>query len=274
MARQRAVFDFRHMAGAGIAERQIDRHLGAGAGRGIGVHGALMGGDRALVQQHERRGVQVGACQCVLTGQAEQVGRRRRSRRSGRRSRPPSGRACRSRRTPPARWSRPSGAVPWPSSWPPGRRRRQVLQRARRTGRDPASPRRLPGRASCTACPAPLNRAWPQPDRRRGPYAGNGRHGLRGLGAEPLAAAARPGQVEVGVRRAAQQVRERRLQRRREDAHADDQGEADHQGRRGGRSTTRVAHRVLPRQVARHPTQPQRPADGGCQRTGGHRSQG
>ena len=63
---------------------------------------------------------------------------------------------------------------------------------------------------------------------------------------------------QVGVGLVGDHVTEGVLQRRGEDAHAHDQGEADHQGSSRRRRTTRVAHRVLLRQLTGQPAPAER----------------
>ena len=80
---------------------------------------------------------------------------------------------------------------------------------------------------------APSNRASPQPlaETSSTPSTSCDRVD-RPSGLKPGAWALDGGDVQVGVGLVAEDVAERRLQRRGEDAHADDQGQADHQGRR------------------------------------------
>ena len=124
------------------------------------------------------------------------------------------------------------------------------------------------------ACPRRRTGPGPSPIADTTPTPGTAATTLVASGLKPSRAVAGPRQVQVGVASSSPSMsRERRLQRRREHAHADDQGEADHQRRRRRCGTTRVAHRVLPGQVAGHAAQPQRPADRRGERPGGHRRQ-
>ena len=87
--------------------------------------------------------------------------------------------------------------------------------------------------------------------------------------ARALGAGGRDEQVRTGL--VGDHVTEGVLQRRGEDAHAHDQGEADHQGSSRRRRTTRVAHRVLLRQLPGEPAPPERLADHRGERTDGER---
>ena len=112
-------------------------------------------------------------------------------------------------------------------------------------------PRPWPGRPRSTRRPAAGEAGLAVARRGDGVDAGYVRHRLRDVGLNPSPVTLARETIQVGLRRVAEEVAERRLQRPGEDTHADDQGQADHQGRCRGRRTTRVAHRVLPGQRRR-----------------------